>query len=264
MAHRFDQYVGIDYSGAQTPGAALPGLQAFVAEPEREPRSVPPTDGRRHWSRRGLAEWLRTEILSGRRLLVGIDHGFSFPLSYFRRTGLDAWPQFLEDFRRHWPTDREDCSVDAVRSGRIWQELPRPDGERGGGSGEFRLCERWTSSAKSVFQFDMQGSVAKSTHAGLPWLRWLRGECRGNLAVWPFDGWRLPGAGSVIAEVYPSLFRNRYPRAGRSVDAQDAYAVARWLQEAEGRGALDRYLDPPLTVGERAIADLEGWILGVT
>ena len=31
------------------------------------------------------------------------------------------------------------------------------------------LTERWTATAKSVFLFDVQGSVAKSTFAGLPW-----------------------------------------------------------------------------------------------
>jgi hypothetical protein len=29
-------------------------------------------------------------------------------------------------------------------------------------------------SAKSVFNFDVQGSVAKSTRAGIPWLRFIR------------------------------------------------------------------------------------------
>jgi len=43
--------------------------------------------------------------------------------------------------------------------------------------------------------------------------------------------WEPPQDRAVIAEVYPSLFRNRYPREGRSSDEQDAYAVARWLAE---------------------------------
>jgi hypothetical protein len=33
-----------------------------------------------------------------------------------------------------------------------------------------RLTEERAGSAKSVFHFDVQGSVAKSTHAGIPWL----------------------------------------------------------------------------------------------
>jgi hypothetical protein len=38
--------------------------------------------------------------------LVGIDHGFSFPLRYFEAHGLKPdWSAFLDDFQRHWPTD---------------------------------------------------------------------------------------------------------------------------------------------------------------
>lgn len=40
--------------------------------------------------------------------LVGIDHGFSFALKYFEQHGLPLdWPSFLDDFQRHWPTDKD-------------------------------------------------------------------------------------------------------------------------------------------------------------
>lgn len=52
-------------------------------------------------------------------------------------------------------------------------------GLRVGDASELRLCERWSSSAKSVFHVDVQGSVAKSTHAGIPWLKRLRHEAGG-------------------------------------------------------------------------------------
>jgi hypothetical protein len=68
---------------------------------------------------------------------------------------------------------------------------------------------------------------------------------------------------SVISEVYPSIFRNRYGKEGRTPDEHDAYAVARWLSESDARGALDRYFSPPLTIEERRVAELEGWMLGV-
>jgi hypothetical protein len=29
---RFSRYIGIDYSGAQTPNASLPGLRVYLAE----------------------------------------------------------------------------------------------------------------------------------------------------------------------------------------------------------------------------------------
>jgi hypothetical protein len=36
-----------------------------------------------------------------------------------------------------------------------------------------RLTELQAGTAKSIFHFDLKGSVAKSTPAGLPWLRFL-------------------------------------------------------------------------------------------
>lgn len=78
-----------------------------------------------------------------------------------------------------------------------------------------------------------------------------------------FDGWEVPDGKSVIAEIYPSIFRNRYPKDDRTADQQDAYSVARWLTECDERGFLGRYFAPPLTDDERKTADLEGWILGI-
>ncbi len=260
----FDRFVGIDYSGAGSPTKRIQGLQVYAAEPNAEPRPVRPAPPARNWSRQALAHWLLTELQRGHPLLIGIDHGFSFPLSYFERYGLGSWPAFLEDFCRHWPTDQPRCHVDALRDGSWWRHHPSPAGERIGAASELRLCERWTSSAKSVFRFDVQGAVAKSTHAGIPWLRFLRERMGEALFFWPFDGWQPPEGVSVIAEVYPSIFRNRYAvNHGRTPDERDAYAVARWLEESVRRGILARYLDPPLTASERRIAALEGWILGI-
>ena len=106
--------------------------------------------------------------------------------------------------------------------------------------------------------------MAMSTHAGIPWLRKIRQEVGNKVHFWPFDGWTVAKGRSVIAEVYPSLVRRRYPKDRRTKHQQDAYAVARWLTEFDKRKILDRYFDPPLTDEERKVADLEGWILGVS
>jgi hypothetical protein len=63
--------------------------------------------------------------------LVGIDHGFSFPLRYFEAHRLKPdWPSFLDDFQRHWPRTRTSTSIS---SGMASQEtallaLAVPDG----------------------------------------------------------------------------------------------------------------------------------------
>jgi len=261
--YEFDCYVGVDYSGAQAPESRIKGLQIYMARPNEEPQPVRPVSLAKNWSRVEAANWLLSELQSGRKLLIGIDHNFSFPLTYFKRYKLGSWPAFLQDFCRYWPTDQQRCSVESIRDRSWWRNARKPPGQRGGTAREFRLCEQWTSSAKSVFQFDVQGAVAKSSHAGIPWLRFLRDELAEKLFFWPFDGWRPPNGVSVIAEAYPSVFHNRYMRDKRTADEQDAYAVARWLEESARRGILGRYFDPPLTLPERRIAALEGWILGI-
>ena len=149
-------------------------------------------------------------------------------------------------------------TVDALR-----QQSDGSASKRIGSNKEFRLTERWSSSAKSVFQFDVQGSVAKSTHTGIPWLLRLRNEFGERIHFWPFDGWSPPDDKSVVAEIYPSIFKNRFARDDRSADQQDAYSVARWLSESTQAGFLDRYFHPPLVDAQRETAELEGWILGI-
>jgi hypothetical protein len=116
--------------------------------------------------------------------LVGIDHGFSFPLRYFEAHELKLdWPTFLDDFQRHWPTDEDHTRVDHVRKGKSGCGAARM-----GNVSWKRLSEK-RAGAKSVFHFDVKGSVAKSTHAGIPWLRFLRQHLGTRIHLWPFDGW---------------------------------------------------------------------------
>lgn len=265
-AFRFDRLIGIDYSGADHADARCKGLQVYAAKPgagavkAARPKAGPSARST-GWTRREIAHMLRDAARSGERFLAGIDHNFSMPWTYFERYGLSSWAQFLDDFVRHWPTHERGVSVQAIRESQAGGPAAA---RRGGTSSEFRITERWTSSAKSVFQFDMQGAVAKSSHAGIPWLKWLRDELGERLHVWPFDGWAPHPDKCVLAEIYPSLFRNRYPRANRSVDAQDAFACAQWMADMAARGRLaDYFACPPLADQERAMVACEGWVLGV-
>jgi hypothetical protein len=105
--------------------------------------------------------------------------------------------------------------------------------------------------------------VAKSTHGGIPWLRYIRQRVKDRAHFWPFDGWSIPANRSVIAEVYPSLWNRTFPSAGRTPDQQDAYAIAEWLRRADNDASLERFLYPELEPNERKTAEIEGWIFGV-
>ena len=197
----FARYIGIDYSGAQTPTASLKGLRVYVAEVNALPVEVPPLPSpRRYWTRRGIAEWLVERLSEGVPTLVGIDHGFSFPLRYFEvHQLLPEWPAFLDDFQRHWPTDEDNMYVDFVRDG-----LDGNGAERAGSARWRRLTEERAGSAKSVFHFDVPGQVAKSTHAGIPWLRYMRRKLGGRVHFWPFDGWQIPADRSAVDRAAPA------------------------------------------------------------
>lgn len=260
MTTAFTRYIGIDYSGVQTPESSLKGLRVYCADGAAAAQEVvPPPSPRKYWTRRGIAEWLADRLAEDVATIVGIDHGFSFPLRYFEVHRLEPdWPKFLEDFQRHWPTDAEHTYVDFVRDG-----LAGNGAARAGNARWRRMTEQRAGSAKSVFHFDVQGSVAKSTHAGIPWLLYLRRQLGSRLHFWPFDGWSVPSGKSAVVEVYPSLWKHAFPADDRTPDQHDAFAVASWLSEADRSGQLERFLQPNLTLPERMVAGVEVWILGV-
>jgi hypothetical protein len=252
----FENYIGIDYSGAGLAVKRNKALQVFMAAGNDKPIKIK-TDAESNWNwnRKEIALWCLEQLKNNEPIIIGIDHAFSFPYSYMRRYDISSWKHFLDDFHAHWPTEQDNISVESLRK----------NNERIGKSGELRLSENWTSSTKSVFQFDTQGQVAKSSHAGIPWLRFLRNQptLSGKVHFWPFDGFTIPRRSSTIAEVYPSIFRRRFSKENRSVDEHDAYSITRWLQEMDSRGVLSQYFNPPITKNEMDQAKLEGWILGV-
>jgi hypothetical protein len=122
----------------------------------------------------------------------------------------------------------------------------------------------WMSAlAQNPCFISTSGSVAKSTHAGLPWLRYLRQQLGTRVHFWPFDGWTIPAGRSVIAEAYPSLWNREVPPETRTRDQHDAYCIAVSLARADRDGRLGDYFEPELTAPERARAEIEGWILGL-
>ena len=59
---------------------------------------LPPPSPKKYWTRKGIAEWLVDRLTEDVPALVGVDHGFSFPLRYFEVHGLlPDWPRFLDD-----------------------------------------------------------------------------------------------------------------------------------------------------------------------
>lgn len=252
----FDHYIGVNYSGERAPVSRLPALQVFAATPIENPNPVPvPSNAARHWCRKDLAAWCIRSLMSEGRRIMGFNHGFSFPATYMRRNELKSWPQFLEHFCQSWPTDRDHMYVDFVRENR----------PPSGANEELRLCEQWTPFVPSVFHFEENPLSARSAHAGIVWLHEMRHHpgLLEKVHFWPFDGFDVPEDKSVVAEVFPALFSRRYVTSLDEVAGHDAFTIAMWLKQMDGRGVLRQYFNPPLTLPERRLADIEGWALGV-
>lgn len=257
----FSQYIGIDYSGAGRDDQGQANIQCCClnrmvdgCENARPPAS-------RNWSRQAVSEWITDRLATAEGpVIIGLDHGFSFPLSYLQQQDIDCWDDLLEHiFRLH-------------------NESKRPSlhgsGQLVGPSYPLRLAEMWTVSAKSVLWYGGKGQVGPATRAGIAQLYRLRqGLNRQGIRThfWPFDGWTIPSGCHVICEAYPAIYKRRYEQVAPSEfskdtnpDLFDAYCVARWLHERDAVGLLDHYFSPPLTTSEQVQARLEGWILGVS
>lgn len=98
-----------------------------------------------------------------------------------------------------------------------------------------RLTDLWTTAAKSVFQFNVQGQVATSTDAGLPWLRYLREQCGSKLHFWPFEGWETPFGSSASSKFIPRSGRGVFRARGTAT----SMPLLPWLQRADLNGPRD-------------------------
>ena len=169
MNPSFEQYIGIDYSGAQTPSSSLKGLRVYAADRPIAPKEVqPPASPRKYWTRKEIAEWLVERLSEDCRRSSASTTVFHFRLHTSssmdcRSTGR---PSLTISSTTGRPT-RTSTSISSVTASpetvRPGQAIPRWR----------RVTELRARTAKSVFQFDVQGSVAKSTHAGIPWLRYI-------------------------------------------------------------------------------------------
>ncbi len=107
----FNRYIGIDYSGAADADCEPERACASIMTEgdSAAGRGVAAASPRKYWTRRGIAEWLVERLAEDVPTLVGIDHGFSFPLRYFRGARSPArlarvprrFPAPLADRRRH-------------------------------------------------------------------------------------------------------------------------------------------------------------------
>ena len=255
----FARYIGIDYSGAETPTASLKGLRVYLAEGDAPPVEVlPPPSPRKYWTRRGIAEWLVERLAEDVPTLVGIDHGFSFPLRYFEvHRLLPDWPRLPRRFPASLADGRRShlCRFRARWRRREWRGTY--------GQSPLAAADRGTRGRREIGLSFRRAGLGGEIHPCRDSLAALHPPAaRERVHFWPFDGWDIPAGRSAIAEVYPALWSRGFAREGRTGDQHDAFCIAAWLSRADRDGSLAAFLKPDLTPPERTLAQVEGWILG--
>ena len=288
---RFRHFLAIDWSGAR--GERQKGIALALCGIDGPPVLLSRDGG---WSRAEVTQKLESDLPPD--TLVGLDLGIALPFAdcgaYFPglpTSPADAptlWalvetvcadaphleagpfvdhPDFAPYFRRHG--GREGASF-------------RCDGASHG-QGRFRVTEQAqaTMGCRPTSNFNLVGAsqVGKSSLTGMRMLHRLRGV----LPVWPIDP--LPGAGSVVVEIYITLAAMAAGRrTGRSkmrsvadlnaalvalgssraanagpIDehASDALLAAAWLRRVAHEPGL--WSPPALT---HRIARTEGWTFG--
>jgi hypothetical protein len=108
--------------------------------------------------------------------------------------------------------------------------------------------------ARNPFFTSMCRGQSPSTHAGIPWLRFIRQRHGARVHFWPFDGWGIADSRSAIVEVYPALWSRGFNREERTGDQHDAYSIAAWLRRADQDGSLARFFNPTLKNGGARIS----------
>lgn len=278
-------------------------------------------NGAAQWSRTALTAWLAETLADGPPTLVGIDHGLGYPFAALGYGDLGAasgvsggalgrsatrasrqfaqadsrgpsfgdfgdwqrrfaqganadelWEIFLQAVRARWRAEQAGVRI---RDRLAAEPLPA-------GAAKLRRRVEQRAGAKSVFHFHVPGSVAMSTHAGLPQVAVLRERLGPRLFVWPFHGWRPNPEQHVLVEAYPALWNGKHARAvprqctpeatgahaesrvARTPDEHDAWVLATEFRAAARSGALTHWLCAPKDAELARIARLEGWILGVS
>lgn len=276
----FSGYVAVDWSASQTRKTGKDSIWIAVCDAGGTPEPVNPNT--REAAMKHIKTLLDKATADGRRLLLGFDFPFGYPLGTAQMlTGQDGWEAVWRRIAKAI-TDRPNNSNDrydaAARlnqvfcgvEGPFWgnglkrdiDDLPRNRPQFVWGEKllpRFRFAECLAPTAQEVWKLNGVGSVGGQALTGIARLEKLR-RGRDDVQVWPFQTRGEGGTHHVLAEIYPSLVD---PCPGNAVlDARQVAAVALTLRELDRQEQLGQYLQAPNAMPARVIAE-EGLIFGM-
>ncbi len=251
-------------------------------------------DRTRYAAVQNLIEFIAAELSAGRRMLVGFDFPFGYPVGVARHLAgrasafaLWAWLAARIKDTKNNANNRYAVAAEINSAyagvGPFWGRpaawhcpgVPTRASDRScrrSHPTEKRVADEHATVAKTVWQLFYNGSVGSQALLGMPTLDRLRRTpgLSGNMAAWPFDGGlSVPDAAIVLAEVYPSLLREAIAeRAGENeiLDRAQVRVNAEAFASLDARGKLAPLFggSPALTASQRRVVEAEeAWILGL-
>lgn len=270
----FDTVVVVDWSARAKPSPAKPSKDAIFIAFARSDYTAISYQRTRGAAMRFLVGLIEAERRAGRRILLGFDFPFGYPLGFARVVAgsddpLTLWGVLAGLVRDGTDNANNRFEVAAELNRRCGAQGPfwgRPKGQDIAGLSflkpphthpfaERRAVERAIPRAKTCFQLMGAGSVGSQALLGIAHLQALRARYGAALAVAPFEA--PDRADIVLAEVYPGLIPAAIAAHARPEEIPDR-AQVRVLARALSRLRPER-LDALLRV-QGALG--EGWILG--
>ncbi len=269
---RFDSFAMLDWSSGNDTGprprrdAIWLGLVRGGVE--EEPRYF----RNRVEAEAALVALIEAECAAGRRLFIGCDFPFGFPMGFAERLTGSTDPLAVWDWLEARIEDSPKANNRFDLAGEInarfpgvgpfWFNglkreiagLPRRDTRAGHGLPDRRRADAGAPGSFSAWQMGGAGAVGGQVLTGLPVLNRLRRRFAGQVAVWPFEALERPVA---LVEVWPGLINRAVKRAEAAGGIRDAHQVRLMVH------ALAR-LNPATLAAMLAVdASEEGWILGL-
>jgi hypothetical protein len=293
----FSAFIIVDWSAASKPTTGADSIWIGVLKRDVRFRMAfesynPPTRGE---AEKRLATILDDLKKRGERALIGFDFSLNFPRGFAAALNLPGdppwragWDPIVTMAKDQADNTNNRFGVGAEINRRLtggpfpfWGCPPKdalttlqPKRSRTHGPDdlpEFRHADLAAKGAASIWKLYYNGSVGGQSILGIPAVKRLKLARGDTLKVWPFEtGFKalteadLAGVGTVVAEVYPSMYKPQ-PAPGEVKDLAQVRAAAEHLARLDETGKLGALFAPPAGTPPDVVLDAEreeGWILG--
>lgn len=226
----FDQFIGIDWSGAlspvQTKSIAVSSCERGSAAPKL---LKPPSH--KYWSRSDVAAFILDLLNTDKRILIGIDANFGYAAEVIEaQFGKGA------NYRDLWrAVDDGSKGAPNFFAQKYWQSWPQYFWTEGKRPDHITLPRRVIENEcgkaglgwpESPFKLIGPKQVGKGGLAAMRLAHYLKETASDKICIWPFEVEIADKAQIVISEIYPRQFLKRSGHGNAKVKTLDDLNIA--------------------------------------